>query len=187
MAALISLWLPILLSAVAVFFISFILHAVLTYHNSDFSTLPDEGKIMDDLRKYNVPPGDYMMPYCDSNKERQTQEYKDKLNNGPVSVLTIFPNGQFAMGGILFQWFIYCVIISIFVAYIAGLTIAPGTNYMFVFRITGTVAFVGYSLALIQQSIWYKKSWSATLKSVFDGLIYALFTAGFFGWLWPAM
>ena len=55
-----------------------------------------------------------------------------------------------------------------------------------VFRLTGTVAFLGYSVALLQQSIWWGKSWSSTGKSVFDGLIYALVTAGAFGWLWPA-
>jgi hypothetical protein len=27
--------------------------------------------------------------------------------------------------------------------------------------------------------------WSATLKNMFDGLLYALVTAGTFGWLWP--
>ncbi len=187
MEALISLWLPILLSAVAVFIVSSILHTVFTYHNSDFKILPEQDKIMDDLRKYNIPPGDYMMPYCNNNKERQSQEFKDKINKGPVGVFTIFPSGQIGMGGLLFQWFIYCIVVSIFTAYVAGLTIKPGEHYMFVFRITSIVAFAGYSLALIQQSIWYKKSWSATLKSVFDGLIYALFTAGFFGWLWPAM
>jgi len=31
----------------------------------------------------------------------------------------------------------------------------------------------------------YKRNWGTTLKSVFDGLVYALFTAGAFGWLWP--
>jgi hypothetical protein len=29
------------------------------------------------------------------------------------------------------------------------------------------------------------RSWIRTLKSMFDGLIYALLTASVFGWLWP--
>jgi hypothetical protein len=62
----------------------------------------------------------------------------------------------------------------------------PGADYLMVFRVTGTVAFAAYAMALMQQSIWYYKSWSATLKSVFDGLVYAALTAGAFGWLWPA-
>jgi hypothetical protein len=46
---------------------------------------------------------------------------------------------------------------------------------------------MGYGLGLLQNSIWYKRNWSATLKSVFDSLIYGLVTAGAFGWLWPGM
>ena len=187
MEPIIALWLPILLSAVAVFIISSILHTVFTYHNSDFNTLPEEDKIMEDLRKYNIPAGDYMMPYCKTNKERQSQEFKDKMNKGPMGVFTIFPSGKIAMGGLLFQWFIYCIIVSIFAAYLAGFTLPAGTHYLMVFRVTGTVAFAGYSLALLQNSIWYKKNWTATLKSFFDGLIYALLTAGIFGWLWPTV
>jgi hypothetical protein len=38
---------------------------------------------------------------------------------------------------------------------------------------------------LLQGSIWAWRRWSTTLKGVFDGLVYALLTAGVFGWLWP--
>jgi hypothetical protein len=34
-------------------------------------------------------------------------------------------------------------------------------------------------------SIWYYRAWSTTFKATVDGLIYALLTAGTFGWLWP--
>jgi hypothetical protein len=54
-----------------------------------------------------------------------------------------------------------------------------------VFRFAGTAAFLGYSMALFQNSIWYKRNWGATFRSVIDGFIYALLTAGTFGWLWP--
>ena len=89
------------------------------------------------------------------------------------------------MGKSLVQWFIYSLVVSVFAAYIADIALEPGAHYLAVFRFAGTTAFIGYSLALMQNSIWYKKSWSATFKSMFDGLIYALFTAGVFGWLWP--
>jgi hypothetical protein len=55
-----------------------------------------------------------------------------------------------------------------------------------VFQFAGTVAFAGYSLGLLQHSIWYHRRWGTTLVSVFEGLIYALLTAGSFGWLWAA-
>ena len=56
---------------------------------------------------------------------------------------------------------------------------------MSVFRFVGTTAFAGYSLALLQSTIWWRRNWGMTLRSMFDGLIYALLTAGVFGWLWP--
>jgi hypothetical protein len=57
---------------------------------------------------------------------------------------------------------------------------------MAVFHLTGAVAFASYAMALPQRSIWYKQSWASTLRSMFDGLVYASLTAGVFGWLWPA-
>ena len=62
---------------------------------------------------------------------------------------------------------------------------APRAPYRHVFRFAGCTAFVGYSLALVQHSIWYKRNWGTTLKSMCDGLVYGLLTAGVFGWLWP--
>jgi len=71
-------------------------------------------------------------------------------------------------------------------AYIAGRALEPGAHYLSVFRFAGATAFFGYAFALMQQSIWYKRAWGTTFKSTFDGLIYALLTAGTFGWLWPS-
>ena len=60
------------------------------------------------------------------------------------------------------------------------------TPYLGVFRVAGTTAFIAYAAGLWQQSIWYSRPWSTTLKHTLDGLIYALLTGGAFGWLWPA-
>jgi hypothetical protein len=89
------------------------------------------------------------------------------------------------MGKSLVLWFVYSIVVSFFSAYISGRALATGANYLHVFRFVGSTAFLSYSIALVQDSIWYSKSWSTTLKSVFDGLVYALLTAGTFGWLWP--
>ena len=185
MAAIMSLWLPILLSAAAVFIISSIIHMFLGYHNSDFKKLPSEDGVMDDLRKHNLPPGDYVMPHASTGKERNTQEFKDKMKKGPVAFITMFPSGEMGMGKSLILWFVYCVIVGIFAAYITGKALSPEASYINVFKFAGVTAFAGYGLALLQGSIWFQKSWSATFKSLFDALIYALITAGFFGWLWP--
>jgi len=185
MVPIISLWIPILLSAVVVFVVSSFIHMVLPYHRSDFSSLPNEGDVMDALRKTGIRPGDYLVPRAGSPREMKSPEFIEKMKKGPVAFLTVMPSGAPAMGVQLVQWFVYSVVVGVFAAYVAGRALGPGAHYLSVFRFAGCTAFVGYSLALWQNSIWYKRAWSATLKSTIDGLVYALLTAGVFGWLWP--
>ncbi len=185
MVSIISLWLPILLSAVAVFILSSIIHMVLRYHSSDFSKVPDEEKVMDDLRKYNIPPGEYSMPRAADMKDMSSPEFVEKMKKGPVMMMTVMENGPANMGTSLFLWFVYSIVVSIFAAYVAGRALGPEAHYLAVFRFVGVTTFIGYSLAQWQNSIWYKQKLSTTIKNTIDGLIYALFTAGIFGWLWP--
>jgi hypothetical protein len=185
MVPLTSLVLPILVSAVIVFVVSSIIHMVLTYHRSDFLRLSNEDEALEALRRLNIPPGDYLFPYAGSPEAMKKPEFVEKATKGPIVIMTIAPGRAPAMGGALVQWFLYSVLVSFFAAYIAGRTLPPGTHYLSVFRVVGTTAFMGYAFALLQQSIWYKRSWASTLKSVFDGLVYGLMTAGTFGWLWP--
>ena len=77
------------------------------------------------------------------------------------------------------------MVISIFAAYLSGGTLAPGTAFSQVFRVVGTAALLGYSAAHAQESIWNGRSWVVTLKHLFDSVIYAVLTAGTFGWMWP--
>jgi hypothetical protein len=102
-------------------------------------------------------------------------------------VVTVMPPGPFSMGRNLVQWFLYCVVVAFFAAYIAGRALPVGAHYLQVFRFVGASAFMGYAVALWQMSIWYRRSWITTIKSTIDGLIYALLTAGTFGWLWPRL
>jgi hypothetical protein len=186
MVPLTSLWLPILLSAAAVFVASSIIHMVLTYHRSDFRAVPSESEVMEALRRFGIPPGDYIVPRAGSMQAMNSPAFKEKWARGPVFAATFMPPGPAGMGAQLFQWFVYCVVVSLFAAYIAGRAAGPGTEYLVVFRFAGTTAFVAYGLALWQNSIWYKRSWTTTLKSNLDALIYGMLTGGMFGWLWPA-
>jgi hypothetical protein len=185
MVPLTSLWLPILLSAVIVFLASFVIHMVLPYHRSDYGKVPSEDDVMSALRKFGIAPGDYFLPCASVPAAMKTPEYKKKIELGPLVVMTVMGRDGYTMGKRLLQWFLYAVVVGVFAGYLAGRTLAHGTPYITVFRIVGTVAFAGYALALWQNSIWYSKKWSTTVKSTFDGLVYALLTAGTFGWLWP--
>ena len=185
MVHIMSLWIPILLSAVLVFIVSSIIHMVLGYHRSDYKKLPSEDAVLEALRKFSIPPGDYHFPRPDGMKAMKDPAFIEKRTKGPVGLMTIMKPGPPAMGRELFQWFVYIVVVGIFGAYVAGRALAPGAPYLSVFRFVGTTAFACYSMALVQDHIWYKRSRSATLKSMFDGLVYACVTAGVFGWLWP--
>lgn len=187
MVGIMALWLPILLSAVFVFVVSSIIHVMLSYHQTDFGKLPDEDKVINALGEFNIPPGDYVLPHAGSMEAMKSEEYKEKATKGPVAFITVMENGIPSMGPSLVEWFLYSILVSIFTAYISGHTVASGSDYLVVFRVAGAVAFMGYGMALLQNSIWYKRNWSATLKSIFDSLIYGLVTAGTFGWLWPNM
>lgn len=185
MVALQALWLPILLSAVIVFVVSSIIHMLLPWHKSDYPKVPEEDKLMDALRPLAVPPGDYMIPRSSSMQDMRSPEFAAKLQKGPVLMLTMMPNGPFAMGKSLVSWFLYSLVIGIFAAYVASRALPAGAEYLRVFQLTGVTAFIAYSVALWQMSIWYRRAWRITLKATVDGLIYALLTAGTFGWLWP--
>ncbi|MBT8039161.1 MAG: hypothetical protein KJN78_02860 [Gammaproteobacteria bacterium] len=179
-----SLWLPVLLSAVFVFIASSVIHMVFKYHAGDFKPLPSEDEVMSDLGKYQIPPGEYYMPHISDWKDREKPEVKEKLEKGPVAFMTV-TTADYAMGRALGAWFVYCALVGLLTAYVTGLALAPGADYMAVFRMASTVAFAGYFLALVQNSIWYKRAWSTTAKYLLDGLIYAALTAGTFAWLWP--
>ncbi|MFZ5623346.1 MAG: hypothetical protein ACOY71_02800 [Gemmatimonadota bacterium] len=185
MTELSALWIPILLSSVIVFVASSVIHMMTPWHKNEYPPVPNEDKVMDALRPLAIPPGDYMIPRATSMQEMRSPEFAEKLAKGPVMVLTVLPNGPMAMGRNLAQWFLYSLVVGIFAAYVAGRALPPGAEYLSVFRFAGVTAWVGYSLALWQMSIWYRRAWSTTIRATVDGLIYALLTAGTFGWLWP--
>jgi len=180
-----SLWIPILLSAVFVSLKNIILHMVLPFHRNDMRKLAKEDDVMAALRGFSIPPGDYAIPCAGSPEAMRAPEFKAKLARGPVAFMTIAPGRSMSMAKPMALWFIYSIVVSIFAAYITGRALGPGVVYLQVFRFAGCTAFLGYSMALAQHSIWYQRNWGTTILSMIDGLIYGLLTAGTFGWLWP--
>jgi len=185
MVSLLSLWLPIVVAAVAVFIASSIMHMALPWHNSDVCRVPKEDEVRDALRKLAIPPGDYGVPHAGSMKEGSSPEFVAKLNQGPVLFMSVAKNGPPAMARSFVLWFLYLLVVAKLAAYAACLTLPAGAAFLPVFRLTAVVAVAGYSLALLQRPIWYGGSWWATIKSMIDGLVYGLLTAVIFGWLWP--
>jgi hypothetical protein len=185
MVPLTSLILPILLAAVLVFIASSVIHMLLPFHKGDIRRFAHEDDVLEALRRFNLQPGDYGVPMPASMADMKSPAFVEKRTKGPVAFVTVLPSGPPSMGKSLTLWFLYSIVVGLFAGYIASRALGAGADYLQVFRFVGTSAFMGYSLALLQNSIWWGRNWPMTTRSVVDGLVYALLTAGTFGWLWP--
>ena len=156
-----SLWLPILVSAVIVFVASSIIHMLLPFHRKDYKPgVPSEDGVMEASRRFNIPPGDYMVPCPAGPSAMKDPAFLEKRTKGPVLIMTVMPSGPSTMGSRWRSGSSFCVVVGLFAGYVASRALPPGAPYLAVFRFVGTVAFVGYSLALWQNSIWYKRAWA---------------------------
>jgi hypothetical protein len=181
----VTLWLPIVVSAVLVFVVSSIIHMMLGYHSTDFRKLAREDELMASLRQLEIPPGEYAVPYAGSMKAMKSPEYQAKLKAGPMAFMTVFPSDPTNIRNNMILWFVYCLVVSAFAAVNAGTALHGWQGHRAALHFAGLMAFAGYSLALLQSSIWWRRGWPATLKSVFDGLVYAVVTGLTFAYLWP--
>lgn len=180
-----QLVLPIALSGVFVFIVSSIVHMVLQTHKSEYQMIPQEVEFLSAVRKYVSKPGQYTFPGCTSMKELGNPETLKKFQDGPVGILTVRPNGVPGLGLPLAQWFVFCIVVAIFAAYVGSLALPAGASYVKVFQITGAVAVLGHSTTSTMESIWKGRSWVSTARYTVEGIVYGLVTAGTFGWLWP--
>jgi hypothetical protein len=185
MTSLPSLWLAILLSAVAVFLVSSVVHMLLPHHRGDFRQVPGEAELMTVMGRNNVTPGAYMFPWAGSMQAMRDPAWIEKRTKGPSGILTIMPAGMPGMAKNLVQWFIYSLVISFFAAYIASRAVPAGGRGAEVFRYTTTAAFMAYGLGMTHESVWFSRPWSTTVKYWFDALLYAGATGLVYMWLWP--
>ena len=185
MVSLTALLLPILIAAVIVFIAGFILNTVLPHHLTDFAGLPDEDAMREAVGAQGVSGGQYLFPHAATRQEQNDPAFMEKANAGPAGILIVGPNGFGPLPKKLISHFVYVLVISLVAGYVGSACLPAGVDYLKVFQVVGCAAFLGYVGATPLFSIWYHMTWSFTLKQVVDGLIYALLTAGVFGWLWP--
>jgi hypothetical protein len=184
--SLVQLWMPIVLGTFLAWIASALIHILIKYHNSDYQGLSNEAEVMTAVKNGSPKLGIHTFPYCADMSEMKNPEVQEKFNQGPVAILTIFPNGMPPMGKLMLQQISFFLFGSILIAYSATLVLAPGDEYMVVFRFVSTVGFLAFGWANIPLSIWFGHPWSTTAKYLLDALIYGLVVAGSFAWLWPA-
>ena len=185
MGFLMDLWMPILASSAIVFVLSALAWMVSPHHKADWKGMPDEEAFLNALRANNTPSGQYMFPFCGDPKEMKDPEKKKKWQAGPHGAMFLraeAPN----MGKNLLFTFIFYLVVGVFVAYIGHVALDDNPEYLQVFQVTGCAAVMAYCFGMIPGSIWFGKSMRSTAMDIVDGVVYALFTAGTFGWLWPS-
>ncbi len=89
MVSVLSLLIPIALSAVFVFIASSIIHMATPWHKGDLKKLPDEDGVMNALRPFNLPPGNYGFPRPGSMADMKSPAFIEKHKAGPVGFMTI--------------------------------------------------------------------------------------------------
>ena len=180
-----ELWLPVLLSGVAVFFLSFVMWMVLPHHRKDWAKVPDEEGVKSALG--DIPSGQYMFPHCGTPEQMKDPEWIQKRDAGPTGMLIVLPRGPMNMGASMLKSFVFNLIICILVAYIASITLPRGCPDGTVLRVTATAAWLGFAGAHGWYLIWWSHSASSIFKAVFDGLVYAVAVGVLFMVFWPGV
>jgi hypothetical protein len=173
-----TLWMPILVSTVIVVITSTILWMNPFWHRRDYGMLTNDREVVDALA--SSPSGQYMVP------SMRTAEDRQGAMKGPMGIILMRnPASAFSFPAAIGTYFVFTLVVTTLVAYIAAVTLPAGTHYLRVFRVVGTAGILAYSFTTVPDSIWYAKPWSVTARTLIDGVIYGLLMAGTFGWLWP--
>jgi hypothetical protein len=181
MVELTSLWLPIVLSGVALFFASFLSWMVLPHHKQDWVGLPDEAGFDKALGDLNVPAGNYMFPYCGTSEQMKSPEFQTRQKNGPNGLLQVWP-GPTNMGMNMACTLLLFLVISFSLAYLATLGPELGDEFMKVFRFVGTAAILIYAGGPLLNGIWFRRK---LCGDILDGIAYGLITGAIFAAMWP--
>jgi hypothetical protein len=176
-----QLWLPIILSAVALFFASFLSWMVLQLHAKDWLKLEKEDEFLQHVRQYGIQRGSYMFPGCSSAAEMKSPEYAQKWEQGPTGIMTVY--GRVNMGKNLALTFLYFLVVCFVIAYLASIGIERGADFMTVFRFVSTAGLLAFLAAMVQHSIWFH---NRIVGHVIESVAYAAIIGAIFAALWPS-
>ena len=187
---LVSLWLPILLSAAAVWITSTIFGMPFLHHKNDWIGLgPDEDAFMEFLRTRasgggGIKPGNYLFPDFRTREAMESEKVKRALEQGPVGHLSLW-RPPLGMGGKLAATFVVYLIVSALIAYHASTTLSKPAEFTRVFQVVGTAGILAYSFSFIPSAIWFGAYRRTIVASIIDGIVFGAITGAIFAWRWP--
>jgi hypothetical protein len=177
---LMSLWLPIVLSAVALFLASFVSWVLSGLHKGDWVKMSGEDELIKAIRAISLMPGNYMFPAAESSEEMKSAAHQEKWKQGPRGVITVF--GEFSMGTNLAMTFAYFLVTTFLIAYLATIALKPGEAALTVFRFFSTAGLLTYLAGIVQHAIWFR---CRIVGHVVETIAYAAILGGIFAALWP--
>lgn len=187
MELLLPLWLPILLSAAAVWIVSIIASMALPHHKQDWIALPDEDGFMDDLRGRGIKPGNYLFPDFRDPKAMKSEKIQKTLNEGPVGHLSVWKT-PLTMGDKLAATFIVYLVASTLIAYLTRIALPPLPGpppFAKVFQVAATAGILAYCFSFLPSAIWWGSYKRTIVANVIDGVVYGAITGAIFAWRWP--
>lgn len=184
MDLLLPLWLPILLSAAAVWIASAIVWMALPHHKGDFRGLPNEDGFMDYIRKSGIKPGNYGFPDCHDRAAMKSEKVQKAWEEGPVGHLCVWQT-PLTMGGKMAATFIVYLIVSTLIAYLTRVALPGPTAFAKVFQVAATAGILAYCFSFIPNAIWWGSYRRTIVANVIDGIAYGVITGIIFAWRWP--
>jgi hypothetical protein len=209
------LWLPILLSGVAVWFASALAWMAIGHHKKDRDPIPGaslphggEQELMDTITRLNLAPGNYGFPDFNQHdhlpRKARMEKLKALYDRRPYGLLRVW--GEMNMGGNMLLTFLFSLFTSAVIAYLGWATLPHGSTtlnttivgsggtithttitatFAHVFQVIGTAGILAYCFASFPGDVWFQKKKRAMLMDAIDGIIFGLITAAIFAYFWP--
>ena len=175
-----DLWLAILVATIGLWLLSFLAWAILPFHFGDRKRVDDEEGLMHYIRQANIMPGNYLFPHAESSAQQRSREYGETYTAGPRGTLNVYamPN----MGKNMLLTILYFFVTVFTIGYIVHVACPPGSEFIKVFRIAGTIGVLNYASSGALRRIWFtERMWT----EIVDGVVYGLALGLIFALMWP--
>ena len=183
MAFLTDLGMAIILISIVLFLASYVAWMVMPHHFGDWKKLDRESELMDAIKRWNIPNGNYMFPMAVSNAELKQEAHMQRHKRGPRGIISVW--GMPNMGSNLGLTFLFFFATTATIGYVTHIACPPGAtgvDFMKVFRIAGTIGILTHASSGVLGSIWVKRR---VITDVGDGVVYGLLIGLIFAAMWP--
>lgn len=190
------LWLPILVSAAAVWIASSLAWMVVGHHKKDWKGIPQEKDFIETIKRMGIPPGNYGFPEfrrCEGLSKEEKKSLWEEMQKNPMGLLRVW--GPINMGRNMLLSLLVYLVASILIAYIGwnsfhDVPLFPGSagprpEFSKVMQVLGTAGVLAYCIASLPNDIWFQRSRREVFMGLIDGVVFGLLTGAVFAWLWP--